>query len=537
MSHMTIGKKLMLAFAAMLVLTLGLAYSSLTSIGGLSARLNEIGTKTALKVELSGQIQTAVAMMRAAVRSTVLATALKDTSELEESRRTFQDQVTTVQKVIGQLRPLLVTERGRQDMDKVETGLTTWVSLQQQMVQLCVAGDIQQADQLRKGKQKAVATDMSNAASDVVQINKGLLAAAVTDGAEAGSRSRWIASVLIGVCLLVGVAVVLLVRQISNTLRHVAAEMADGAEQVASASGQVSSSSQALAQGASEQAASLEETSASTEEIHSMTQKNAANSKSAADFMSEAATKVDEANRMLDLMVTSMKEINTSSDKVAKIIKVIDEIAFQTNILALNAAVEAARAGEAGMGFAVVADEVRNLAQRCAQAAKDTAGLIEESIVKSNDGKTKLDQVAGAIHSITESSNNVKTLVDEVNLGSQEQARGIEQIAKAVSQMEQVTQKTAASAEQGASASEELSAQAETMRTIVGQLQAMVGGGSQAAGQNPTLQHKRVASPRQALRWDTPASPKHSSHHDEPALAGVHLDENAFPMEDDSKKF
>jgi methyl-accepting chemotaxis protein/methyl-accepting chemotaxis protein-1 (serine sensor receptor) len=160
---------------------------------------------------------------------------------------------------------------------------------------------------------------------------------------------------------------------------------------------------------------------------------------------------------------------------VAKIIRVIDEIAFQTNILALNAAVEAARAGEAGMGFAVVADEVRNLAQRSAQAAKDTAALIEESIARSREGSTKLDQVAGAIRAITESSGKVKVLVDEVKQGSEEQARGIRQIAKAISHMEQVTQKSAASAEASASAGQQMSAQAETLRQVAEQLQAMVG--------------------------------------------------------------
>ena len=178
--------------------------------------------------------------------------------------------------------------------------------------------------------------------------------------------------------------------------------------------------------------------------------------------------------------MVSMNEINASSDKISKIIKVIDEIAFQTNILALNAAVEAARAGEAGMGFAVVADEVRNLAQRSAQAAKDTAGLIEESIAKSKDGKTKLGQVAAAVRSVTESASKVKTLVDEVKLGSEEQARGIEQVSKAITQMEHVTQTTAANAEETASASEELSAQSETLRAIVGRLNGMIGGGSEA---------------------------------------------------------
>jgi methyl-accepting chemotaxis protein/methyl-accepting chemotaxis protein-1 (serine sensor receptor) len=176
-----------------------------------------------------------------------------------------------------------------------------------------------------------------------------------------------------------------------------------------------------------------------------------------------------------------MGEISTQSGKISKIIKTIDEIAFQTNILALNAAVEAARAGEAGMGFAVVADEVRNLAQRCAQAARDTAALIEESIGKSSDGKVKVDRVAAAIREITGEFGKVKTLVDEVNHGSQEQTRGIEQVARAVTQMEQLTQTTAASAEESAAAAEELTAQSQTLKSVVERLAAMVGG-SEAAG-------------------------------------------------------
>jgi methyl-accepting chemotaxis protein/methyl-accepting chemotaxis protein-1 (serine sensor receptor) len=170
-----------------------------------------------------------------------------------------------------------------------------------------------------------------------------------------------------------------------------------------------------------------------------------------------------------------MNEINASSEKISKIIKVIDEIAFQTNILALNAAVEAARAGEAGMGFAVVADEVRNLAQRSAQAAKDTAALIEESIGKTRDGKSKLDGVAAAVLSVTESAGKVKLLVEEVKLGSEEQASGIAQVAKAVVQMQSVTQQTAASAEESASASHQMNSQSGALREAVGELNAMVG--------------------------------------------------------------
>jgi methyl-accepting chemotaxis protein/methyl-accepting chemotaxis protein-1 (serine sensor receptor) len=180
-------------------------------------------------------------------------------------------------------------------------------------------------------------------------------------------------------------------------------------------------------------------------------------------------------NQSLDRMVVQMNEIGNSSNKIARIIKVIDEIAFQTNILALNAAVEAARAGEAGLGFAVVADEVRNLAQRCAQAARDTAGLIEDSIVTSRDGNARLDQMAGNVRAMTENSTKVKSLVDEVNTGSQEQARGMEQIARAVMQMEQVTQRTAASATESASAGAELNDHANALRALVREMREMVG--------------------------------------------------------------
>jgi methyl-accepting chemotaxis protein/methyl-accepting chemotaxis protein-1 (serine sensor receptor) len=261
---------------------------------------------------------------------------------------------------------------------------------------------------------------------------------------------------------------------LNKSLRQAIGSLSEGADQVTSAAGQVASSSQALAQGTSEQAASLEETSASSQEMSSMTSKNADNSRNSAQLMAVVDQRVTDANRRLEQMVGSMKEINTSSEKIARIIKVIDEIAFQTNILALNAAVEAARAGEAGMGFAVVADEVRNLAQRSAQSAKDTAALIEESIGRSTEGSKTLDQVAVAIRAITESAVKVKTLVDEVSISSQEQARGIEQISKAMSQMEQATQKSAASAEQSAAAGEELNAQAETLREVVTSLRQMV---------------------------------------------------------------
>jgi methyl-accepting chemotaxis protein/methyl-accepting chemotaxis protein-1 (serine sensor receptor) len=215
-----------------------------------------------------------------------------------------------------------------------------------------------------------------------------------------------------------------------------------------------------------------------------MARSNTENSRRAADLVTQSGRKFVETNQSLEQMVAAMGKIKHSSDKISKIIKTIDAIAFQTNILALNAAVEAARAGEAGMGFAVVADEVRNLAQRCAQATRDTAALIEEAIANSNDGMAKVDQVAVAMRSITDEANQVKMLVDELSVGSQEQARGIEQIGKAIVQMQQVTQNSAASAEECASAAEELNAESVGVHGIVEHLTAVVGGGESAgAGQ------------------------------------------------------
>jgi methyl-accepting chemotaxis protein len=207
-----------------------------------------------------------------------------------------------------------------------------------------------------------------------------------------------------------------------------------------------------------------------------MTQRNAENARTAANLMGRVDEKVSQANKKLEEMVSSMGEISSSSERIGKIIKVIDEIAFQTNILALNAAVEAARAGQAGMGFAVVADEVRNLAQRCAQAARDTTGLIEDSVLSAKNGQVRLQEVSEVIRQITESATQVKTLVDEVSLGGQEQARGNEQIARALVQMEQATQQTAATAEESASASQELKAQADSMKDVLMTLEMLVSG-------------------------------------------------------------
>ncbi len=317
--------------------------------------------------------------------------------------------------------------------------------------------------------------DIGRQADSLVEQQNRDLAALSRTAASKSARSTWITIWLTLLAFGVGGAVFWTVKKASGALQNLSDNLAESAEQVSGAAAQVSGASQSLARGAAEQAASLEETSASTEEIASITRKNAGYALQVASLVRQSEQGASEVNQTLDRMVQKMKEIDGSSQKIARIIKVIDEIAFQTNILALNAAVEAARAGEAGLGFAVVADEVRNLAQRCAQAARDTASLIEESIETSRDGNARLDQMAGAVRAMTENSMQVKSLVDEVNTGSQDQTRGMDQIAHAVLQMEQVTQKNAAAAEQSASAGTELNRFAGGLRTLVGEMREMVG--------------------------------------------------------------
>src|ERR1039458_4992526 len=292
------------------------------------------------------------------------------------------------------------------------------------------------------------------------------------------TRTRLWALALTALALLVsaGIAAVV-IRSAIRSLRAVSVQLSSQDEGIARAASQIAAASQELASGAAEQASSLEEAAASEEEINSMARKNRENSPPSAEFVNQSQQKFDVANRSLDQMVMSFGQIHSESEKISKIIKVIDEIAFQTNILALNAAVEAARAGEAGLGFAVVADEVRNLAQRCAQAAKDTAALIEGSIAKTKEGKMKVDQVAAAIRAITEESASIKLLVDDADQSSQEQTRGINEVARAITQIEQVAQGNAANAEKTASSAAELSAQSANLKELVSQVTAIVGGG------------------------------------------------------------
>lgn len=265
-------------------------------------------------------------------------------------------------------------------------------------------------------------------------------------------------------------------RSITKPIMHATEQLASGANETSAAANQVSTASQTLAEGATEQAASLEETSASLEEMSGVTNRNAESATKANDLTREARKAADTGAVDMQIMTTAMHDIKTSSDDIAKIIKTIDEIAFQTNILALNAAVEAARAGEAGAGFAVVADEVRSLAQRAAQAARETAGKIEGAITKTHQGVQISEKVSKSLTEIVEKVRQVDELVGEVSTASREQSLGVKQIATAVTQMDQIVQANASGAEESASAAEELNAQSVTLKVIIEELHNLITG-------------------------------------------------------------
>jgi methyl-accepting chemotaxis protein len=349
-------------------------------------------------------------------------------------------------------------------------------------------------------KRGVVADEVVSQAKATAQLGMSDTESASKEAASSLAAASTVMIVGLVAAMVVGIALaIFLTRSITGPIRRIIDGMSEGSQEVSSAAGQVSSAAQSLAEGSSEQAASIEETSSSLEEMSSMTKQNADNAGQANSLMSEAKQVVSTANASMGRLTESMGEITRASEETSKIIKTIDEIAFQTNLLALNAAVEAARAGEAGAGFAVVADEVRNLAMRAADAAKNTANLIEGTVKKVKDGSDLVSKTNEAFQQVANSSAKAADLVAEIAAASNEQAQGINQINTAVTELDKVTQQNAANAEESASAAEEMSAQAETMLGMVGELVAMVGGAGTDGARSDKARHKAGGKGKHAL--------------------------------------
>jgi methyl-accepting chemotaxis protein/methyl-accepting chemotaxis protein-1 (serine sensor receptor) len=541
---MTIARKLYTGFGAALFISILMGVVSLRNLGNLGENVTHLSVVSARCLYLSGDINNLSSDILGSVRGMNLHAHMNDPAETTRLHEVAVSELDRMKKEADEFGTLTKSADIRQKLqasvvDKVPS-LLQGISEDYDLLQ---KGNVVAADAELREKVLPTAKAISDSGDDISVNENKVVAEYGTEAVSGIAPARYLNIVMMFLALAVGAGVIWVVRGINTVLQSSIVELSDGAEQVATAAGQVSSSSQSLAQGASEQAASLEETSASSEEINSMARKNTDNSRSTAELLSRSQEKVNQANRYLEDMVVSMDLITDSSGKISKIIKVIDEIAFQTNILALNAAVEAARAGEAGMGFAVVADEVRSLAQRSAQAAKDTATLIEDSITRSGEGKVKVDQVALAIRAVTEDSAKVKVMVDEVSLGSEEQSRGIDQIGRAISQMEQVTQTNAASAEESAAAAEELSAQSETLKDVISRLNEMVGGSGQSSSvslrpsRRPAMAAPAYRARAAAKSYAGHARPSSQSKPApaQPKPAAAEID--SFPMEESFQSF
>jgi methyl-accepting chemotaxis protein len=480
MSSFTIGKKLFVGSGALVVLTFALGIAGYVGIANLGDWMHTMIFSTIKKQSLGARIALDSSVLLADLRELEVRGFLKDAAGMEKCH---SDAATTADELLADINvilPMIAVPSAKQNIEDIRDTSTQIRAGEQAVYKAALAGDM---DASIAAYTVLVPVQERQRVSTVnfLKVEDGLVAADSVGAISSVDSSRWITLGLLALSCVVGVVVIFVVRQINALLRDTVLELGESAVQIASAANQVASSSQSLAQGSSEQAATIEETSSVSAEINSMAQRATESSRATVEMMTASEASVGKTNQSMTEMVGAMEGINASSQKISKIIKVIDEIAFQTNILALNAAVEAARAGEAGMGFAVVADEVRNLAQRCAQAAKDTADLIEESIVRSNGGRVKVDEVAVAIHAITAETAKIKLAFEEINLGSVEQSHGIDQIGKAITQMEQVTQSSAASAEEGAAAAEQLNAQAEAMTEIVNRLKTMVDGAGTAS--------------------------------------------------------
>ena len=461
---MSLTRKLFGGFGVMLTLIVVLSATALMVTRSLDHDLDRAANVTARQQYLAGDVNAATAELSSLERGAVLSAMLGDNAHASEYQEKF---VARAASLTSNIAALLKIADSPQNQSMLQALKRQAGEVQQSGEELRRAMSNQQMDAaLGIFAQKVLPglETIGQQAVALVQRQNLDLEAASADSSAAATRSVRITILMMLMAIGVGAVVLWLVLQASRNLKTLAAKMSESAEQVAGAAGQVSGTSGSLAQGASQQAASLEETSASTTEIASITRKNADHAMEVAGLMEKSAAGAEEVNHALDGMVAQMKQIDSSSTKIARIIKVIDEIAFQTNILALNAAVEAARAGEAGLGFAVVADEVRNLAQRSAQAAKDTAIKIEGAIAKAAQGVHINKMVATALTEIVSRTRQVDELAAEVATASREQTQGLTQISAAVGQMDTVVQQNASGAEESASAAEELSSQSLLMR-------------------------------------------------------------------------
>ncbi len=479
-TRLTIGKRLTIGFAIVLtlsVLTAVPGYLSVRSISNSAISQFDLMLHTdAALAKYSAAARAGIIGMRRFEKDIFLCIGLKD--ETAKYIGKWNAESKHLSEMLDNMGKAVTREKDRKSLQIMRTELGKYRTGASGVFAKIISGDLKTPQTAHEAslQYKSSVDNLDRAASSFADASEQRMALIETSLRGQASRSQLTVLLLIFLCLAVGTGIcvyttVCIVRQLKNVIGG----LSDSAERASSASSQIASSSQQQAEGASEQAASIEQTSSSLEEMASMTRQNAEHSRQASLLMAETAAIVTEANGSMSHLTKSMAEISSASEETSKIIKTIDEIAFQTNLLALNAAVEAARAGEAGAGFAVVADEVRNLAMRAAEAAQNTAHLIEGTVKKVKDGSGVVSKTGTEFSRLSEGASKMSELIGEISAASAEQAQGIEEINKAVNQMDKVVQQNAASAEESASAAEEMNGQARRVRHFVAEMAALAG--------------------------------------------------------------
>ena len=505
MNTWTISRRIIVGFATVLLITAALGAFALWRLQSISKNLGQLADNTLRSVLTLNECASLSRDNIFTAQQFILAESEARRTELEQQ---IAQNRARIDELIRQYEGLISDSEDRRLFEEAKQTRLAFATARTRLLELVRQNKVEEHRKwLNDVVVPAYEASIKAIQADVDYNNRLGMMAGEAGKSAANSSVRLIRIALVFALVLNGLMAWQVAHSTNRVLRELATQLDQGSIQTAAAARQVSASSQTLSAGSSEQAASVEETSASLEEMSAMIRATAENAQKAKGLAGEARAVAEAGSRTMIEMNQAMAAIDSSSAEVAKIVKNIDEIAFQTNILALNAAVEAARAGEAGAGFAVVADEVRSLAQRSAAAAKETADKIEAAIASSRQGSRACTRVGESLTQIADKVTSTDSLVAEMATAAREQAQGIEQINVAITQMDKVPQSNSASAEESASAAEELDAQAESLKDMVGQLRQLVGGagvssavapgpGSRYTVSNAPAAHPARARPR-----------------------------------------
>ena len=544
MSTWTIPRRIVAGFITLFLIAVLLGALSLWRVVDINKNVVVLATNSVPSVvSLNRIIQNNMAGRR------IVRQGVVDAAEGEKSTAAAEAAFAAVTKEGDKLRdeymPLILNAQERQLFNAASAARDKLIAAASDVLSRVSAGDLEAARTAMRSRMDAADQECMDRFNECIEYNTGVAQSQV----ESARRKVKMSFIFLGAALSLALLLAPLlgwsvIQSTVRVLRSVSSSLESSAAQTATASGQLSSVSQALATGCSEQGSSVVQTSAALEEMSTMIRSTADNASRAKDLANQARTAAETGSRTMVAMNEAMTAIEVSSAEVAKIVKNIDEIAFQTNILALNAAVEAARAGEAGAGFAVVADEVRSLAQRSAAAARETADKIEAAIANSRHGSASCRRVGESLSEIAEKVTAADSLVAEIATAAREQTHGIKQIGMAMTQMDGVTRSNAARAEESSSAAAELNSQAHLMQESVDFLRSLVVSGGQTVGRDacptvvalPRFEKTARASTRSAL----PAPPVSAARPVLTAPSTVRIPmpgDAALPRDDEDKNF